>query len=70
MSQTQCSPPTCGGVADAAQADTDMTSTSNEDLPTETLTPAHRDNGRILPNRQNKPIDPMHYMTHSPKHPD
>eukprot|EP00959_Pyramimonas_sp_CCMP1952_P062686 1310631-Pyramimonas_sp.AAC.1 len=62
MSQTQCSPPTCGGLVNTAQADTDM--------PTETLTPVHHDNDRVLPNRQKKPIDPMHYMIHSPKHPD
>eukprot|EP00959_Pyramimonas_sp_CCMP1952_P160575 3358016-Pyramimonas_sp.AAC.1 len=46
MSQTQCYPPTCGGLADTAQADTDMTSTVTEDLPTETLTTVHYDSDR------------------------
>eukprot|EP00959_Pyramimonas_sp_CCMP1952_P179069 3743477-Pyramimonas_sp.AAC.1 len=36
----------------------------------ETLVKVHHDSDRVLPNRQKKPIDPMHYMTHSPKHPD
>eukprot|EP00959_Pyramimonas_sp_CCMP1952_P229533 4799076-Pyramimonas_sp.AAC.1 len=36
----------------------------------ETLIAVRHDSDRVLPSRQNKPIDPMHYMTHSPKHPD
>eukprot|EP00959_Pyramimonas_sp_CCMP1952_P165343 3456338-Pyramimonas_sp.AAC.1 len=73
----QCSPPacggpamTCGGAPGAAQADTDITSTSLEDLQVETFPKVHYDSDRVLPNRQKKPIDPMHYMTHSPQHPD
>eukprot|EP00959_Pyramimonas_sp_CCMP1952_P039820 832643-Pyramimonas_sp.AAC.1 len=70
MSQMQCSPPACGGLADTAHAGADITSTSFKELPMETLITAHHDSDRVLPNRQKKPIDPMRCMTHSPKHPD
>eukprot|EP00959_Pyramimonas_sp_CCMP1952_P022901 481112-Pyramimonas_sp.AAC.1 len=77
MSPQQCSPHTCGGptktcgdTPGTAQADIDTTSTSLEDGPVETLAEAHSDGDRVLPNRQKRPVDPMRYMTHSPKHPD
>eukprot|EP00959_Pyramimonas_sp_CCMP1952_P415667 8709453-Pyramimonas_sp.AAC.1 len=48
----------------------DTTSTFPEDLPVETLAEARFDGDRVLPNRQKKPIDAMHCMARSPKHPD
>eukprot|EP00959_Pyramimonas_sp_CCMP1952_P215438 4507431-Pyramimonas_sp.AAC.1 len=36
----------------------------------ETLITVRHDSDRVPPNRQNKPTDPMHYMTRSPTHPD
>eukprot|EP00959_Pyramimonas_sp_CCMP1952_P277252 5796390-Pyramimonas_sp.AAC.1 len=69
---------TCGGIPGSFHADpldpfdTEYFGASSdlEDLPVATPAESDSDGDRVFPNRQKKPIDPMHYMTHSPKHPD